>query len=693
MTVALTSTPALGTLSAPLQWLADRPACLLAALLALNAVARPYAGFYHDARLYSAQVLNQADPGCYADDLFFRYGSQDQLSVFSRLVAPLASSLGIEVTFFALFLVLNALFFFALQRFVLALVDDAAIGVLALVFMAVTPLAFSGLSILQVQEPFLTPRPLANALVLFGLERLLRHQYVTAVGLVILALPVHPIMALGGLLVWLAFLAFTLLRPFVAIGLVAATSLAGLGVILYEPLGVRLFGTMDSDWREMVRAATIFNFPLEWYGSDWLNQAVSFAVLLGAAFGLPGLDGKRRRFALALALVGVAGLTGTFVGSLGPYALLFQGQPSRVLWILKVTQVALGFVLIAEWSRSSHRLARVAAVGLAVFFSVTSYLGVELFVLALALPFCCIAYRGLDATPQRADWAWRAAFMSLAIGAVLWAAYKCGLLVSFRERVLAQAEPDELVMKVALNVGPVVFLMVFAFTMRLLHNHGWLAGRWLVGVCITLTLLWHTAFFATATEPTLRAHATHYGADLAMVRDYLGKHANSDGTRPTVYCPLGHVNYLWVDLRAKSYFDWAQVVGVMFNRETAVEARRRAVLVRAFELARMRDEFELTPDPVRRSIRLLFQADVDYPDPSVDDLRRLCQEPGLDFLLLQHEFPGVSAASCGKLFVYDCRQVRAALGLPEPDSAATAVARVDAPREDASATGHSPERV
>ena len=49
---------------------------------------------------------------------------QDELSIFSRLAAPLASWFGIEATFFGLFLVFNALFIFALQRFVLALVDD-----------------------------------------------------------------------------------------------------------------------------------------------------------------------------------------------------------------------------------------------------------------------------------------------------------------------------------------------------------------------------------------------------------------------------------------------------------------------------------------------------------------------------------------------------------------------------------------
>jgi len=60
---------------------------------------------------------------------------------------------------------------------------------------------------------------------------------------------------------------------------------------------------------------------------------------------------------------------------------------------------ALLVALIAQWGRSGRPLPSLAALGLAVFFCVTSYLGVELFLLGLALPFCCLAYRGVDATP------------------------------------------------------------------------------------------------------------------------------------------------------------------------------------------------------------------------------------------------------------------------------------------------------
>ena len=65
---------------AALRELMDRPWTLFFALLAVNAIALPYRGFVHDSQLYAVQVMNRVENGAYADDLFFRYGSQDKYS-------------------------------------------------------------------------------------------------------------------------------------------------------------------------------------------------------------------------------------------------------------------------------------------------------------------------------------------------------------------------------------------------------------------------------------------------------------------------------------------------------------------------------------------------------------------------------------------------------------------------------------
>ena len=48
----------------------------------------------------------------------------------------------------------------------------------------------------------------------------------------------------------------------------------------------------------------------------------------------------------------------------------------------------------------------------------------------------------------------------------------------------------------------------------------------------------------------------------------------------------------------------------------------------------------------------------------MDDLARLCREPDLDYAVLTRKIGNLHAATNGQVYIYDCRQVRAALGRP-----------------------------
>src|SRR5688572_16801102 len=102
-------------LTAALQALADRPARLFAVLVLANAVGLPYAGLIHDARLYAAQAQDAYD-GRFADDLFFRYGSQARFTLFPQLFAPACSLLGPDLPFWVGYLASVAAFLAAAQR-------------------------------------------------------------------------------------------------------------------------------------------------------------------------------------------------------------------------------------------------------------------------------------------------------------------------------------------------------------------------------------------------------------------------------------------------------------------------------------------------------------------------------------------------------------------------------------------------
>src|SRR5262245_37757662 len=111
-----------------LRALAARPWTLFFTLLAVNALAMPYAGLVHDARLYSLQALNRVSAGAYADDLFLRYGSQDQYSLFPPLSAFAVGWLGVQPAFFLLYLAGNALLLWGMMRLVQRLIEDRAIS-------------------------------------------------------------------------------------------------------------------------------------------------------------------------------------------------------------------------------------------------------------------------------------------------------------------------------------------------------------------------------------------------------------------------------------------------------------------------------------------------------------------------------------------------------------------------------------
>ena len=68
------------------------PALLIAALWMAT---RPYVGIIHDSRFYSVQALGALLPGRFSDDLYFRYCSQDQFTLFTLVYEPALSILGL----------------------------------------------------------------------------------------------------------------------------------------------------------------------------------------------------------------------------------------------------------------------------------------------------------------------------------------------------------------------------------------------------------------------------------------------------------------------------------------------------------------------------------------------------------------------------------------------------------------------
>ena len=665
-------TPATGSI----RQLADRPWTLFLILLALNAIARPCSATAHDAKLYSLQALNVAEAGAYADDVFLRYGSQDQFSLFSQIIGPIVAELGVRPAFFLCYLVFNTLFIAALFRLVRTLIDDPLISTLAIVYLVTAPLTYGGHDIFMVHEQFFTPRINGMTLTLFALERLLRNCFVTAFVLLGIGLLMHPLMAFGGVLIALGYLASTLL-PARTFSWLAASTLLAFAVLLCTPTYANwIFGTMDDDWHHSIRLAVGYNYPDTWPIEDWLNLAVSFALPIAACFYLYRDDPLRRRFLIAVTLAGAVGFVTTVAASMLPYALLFQAQPYRVLWILKALQIPLGFLLIARWSESQSLPAKLAALALVAFFCVVHQNPQELLIIAMALPISFAIGRMGD-EHVKAGWWWYATARGFVLGAIGWMAYRCWFFVAQRAVIAQHFDWSELVLFDL--VSPIVCLIALA-RFRPFPSGTEAGGEGsspiylgLPWACAALAILAPVALFSMEAFATLRHEHTRLGGDMTFVAEFVRERgvsspptplsAGEGRNRPSIYCSLGRPDLLWIDVGATSYFDILQTAGVMFHRSTAVEIDRRIALVAPFEMAHQRDEGIFLSEVKKVGMENLFKLKFDSPSPTRQDLVRLCQEPGLDYVVIPQEFPGLYSASNGRVFVYECYKVRTTAGL------------------------------
>ena len=293
-----------------------------------------------------------------------------------------------------------------------------------------------------VHEQFFSPAHCRIGADLVWLQRLLRQRFVSALALLLGGLMIHPLMAFGGMMIWAGMLASSLLPWRVFLVVLIATVLGGVTILSLPALAIPMFGLMDDDWHHMIRVAVGYNYPDDWRAIDWVNLVLSLALpIVGCVYLFPG-DDVRRRFLLVANMAGAVGVVTTIAASMLPYALLFQGQPYRVLWILKVLQVPLAFVLIGRWSQAPGIFTRVAALGLAAFFCISHYTELELAIFAAGLALSLSANSMGD---LRTGW-WYAGLRGLVFGSFGWMLYRWRFFYLEREVMMRHFDLNEWVM-------------------------------------------------------------------------------------------------------------------------------------------------------------------------------------------------------------------------------------------------------
>lgn len=634
-----------------------RPFTLACLMAFFNAVVQPYV-FAHDAKLYAVHLVARLQPGVLDGDLYLAYGCQDRYTLFSPLVGPLVSVLGLNAGFFLGYLISKFLLLWAMARLASVLIEDPTARVLGLLYLALAPVPFGGHHIFHVNEPFLTPRLLACALVLFGLERMLADRLALAAILIAAALLLHPLMAAAGILIFAGWLVYRFMGRRTLVGCGVIGTAAAAIVLADEPLGTGVFGRMDTAWRDAALASNSFVVPDQWPPADWWRIAWTFAVAVMAATRAPA---RRAVFLGIILAVGLIGLVTSEVSVHSPYRLLIQTSPYRAMWVLELLLIPLSLAGVVALWRQGTASARCFGLAWLLFLPANYHVLLSIPLLAIGiLPLPIVYHRGLERQPKNPAWLERSA-CQIFVGAVglmlihdIAIALYC-LTISFRPPKGEDLDPLMVLAGVSRLWYQLPMFMIFAHLARRATTT-WPVGTLraiLLGGCV----VYQVAIFFVSQMDIYGQQFVARHRQWEFVQSFLKDRGGPEHRTFTIYWQED-LAVIWFRAGARCYFNGnSQLSGTAFNQGTAVEGMRRLELARLFEIDRGLEYPAFLP-PWERDYLGLNAETSPAPRPTAADLLRLCHDPVVDFVIVENRFDGLYCATDGDLYIYDCEKLR-----------------------------------
>lgn len=614
-------------------------------LLALWFFSHPYQGIWDDGVFYAVQALARLRPEVYGKDLFFLYGSQDEFTLFSPIYAAFIRLFGLDRAMPLILLSGYALWFGSTMLLAGRLLRGFPFW-LGLVLVIAMPRSYGNVP-MEYAENFLTPRLIAEGLTLLSIALLLLEKRLASLAALAAAFAMHPLMALAGAAFVGLYLACDRPKAALGIGALASAAILLLGWMDAPPFG-RLFSVMDKEWLQLAMARSDYVFWDKWRYEEWGNRSLLSFSLLAAAAAAKGW--QRRVFLLPL-VIGAAALLLFWLGtSVFHNVLLIQLQTWRWLWLTQLFSYLAAAWLVGElWQRD--RASRLLLLGF-----LTAWLTLD------------------------------------SIGGLL-AVLVCGMFIRHTRQPIVI--PDRL-------ASPLYALPVLA-------TAWWLANTWLQATSSTLTktpgspslefgLVWLMYFLSAAggvIAVLIFLAVWRYGADrrkpvhlaavavVVFLLMFSLAFLDHQGTRPRFYAhqalrdpmpsfsrliPAGAVVYwedgvqmAWFGLSRASYASYAQTVGLIFNRQTAIEGKRRVDRLAALG--------------VKDGIFAPAKNQAALPEGSFAGLVHVCHDPVLDYVILSKDFgAGVIELHVEKIsgkyfYLYDCAQLRRNFADTWPDHA------------------------
>jgi hypothetical protein len=498
-----------------------------------------YWGVEQNARLYAIQALSWIYPRL-KEDIYLRFGSQDDYSIFSWLYAPLIQALGLEqAALVCILLSLAALF--AATYYLLSARLGLAAALAGTLTVAIWTVPYSASALFNLAEPFATPRPLAAALGLLAVAWALRGRGLPAALAAGMALLVHPLMAWPTLL--LALMVYCRPRVAAIVTILGGLTLVG-GAWMGLPLLARLFLVMDPAWREVTEQLSGFLWTAHWTLADWNLVGVAvFSPLLVAL----RLDGILRRLFLSAGIIGGLGVLLTLVfGDLFDSLLILQVQPWRALWLAHWLGVAgMGLVLIG-FSARRDKADLITGMGL---------MGGELWISA-GMPMLLITAAALYAyarVPSDRIRKWLPWVMAVGLAiAILSSLTGTGTRTGMRDLFIG----NTLAMMAILGVFYLLLPRLGSASLRRL-----VAGTAMMLVVVLAWLRISQSLVLLQPNPETTPVFAGFLQRLPATGGILWE---------------GDIKYPWYQLHYPSYLSRMQITGALFSREKLMEAKRRA---------------------------------------------------------------------------------------------------------------------
>jgi hypothetical protein len=581
----------------------------------------PYQGVQHDAQIYGLLAAHWIKPEAFANDLFFKFGSQGTFSLFTPLFGELVRWLGLGRA--AWWVVFGGGLLWVGACLVLArtMLGAGFAARFATMLGAVAVISYSpNLSTFTLGENFATARSLAIPLGVASVAALAANRQAWSLALGSVAAILHPLHGIWPLLLWVlararvAYAVILVLLPLAAVFL--------LGLMNLDLPYLRL---MTGDWRDAAvgpASDIVFQSPLRSRLPIYLGVLV--ALWVGARRG----SEEGRDLYLRLLLLGSGGLGLALVASYWiPIEIVVQGQPWRVMALL-IPLAGLAIVDVGQRAWRSSVMGRLLVGAIAVLASIGPALligGLCAVGMASLLPAARI-----ERIMIRADH-WR--------GWLLAALVLCALLVL--PNILADWD---------ISGGQ----LVNPWWTGAAWLHGLLAGgNWHLAAMVALGLGYLSSgdkpggtrrpstLIAVLMAVVLMLAATLYNWDRRVDRTRIAQACFLDASCPphpfrqwiapgtTVFWPGGET-IIWFELMTASYSGDLQAAGRVFSAAKFYEWQRR------------REWIAAGTDP-----------------------RHLCADPILDWVVLRHSVPGLSPqAILGNAQLYACKALRAASPAP-----------------------------